>query len=283
MVFRMYIWRDYYGRALFGSYSTRSDDLVLLNQCKVLGVPTKTSDPEIGCQPRYEELIMQNSSLPAGVKTSPLSPSNASTAPNTPSPTHLERSSTESLKSYNKQVDRLTGEEFFFNANLYQPADLMNEDIQKRNLKKLLYGPYYTLKTSRDSRGSSSNKDISTPPTNGARESHTSNNGNTTSEQEIPNCERVNDGSNNSSDNKDNNSNSSKKPEFLVCKEAGCCCIQYFKYALVEGRKEQKLSQRDIVGDQDLFVDLLVKMLEYDQHVRLTCAEALRHPYLEGY
>jgi hypothetical protein len=73
------------------------------------------------------------------------------------------------------------------------------------------------------------------------------------------------------------------KPEFLVCKEAGCCCVQYFKYALVEGRKEQKLSQRDIVGDQDRVTDLLMQMFEFDKDARISCEEALDHPYLEGY
>merc|ERR1712167_70554 len=80
-----------------------------------------------------------------------------------------------------------------------------------------------------------------------------------------------------------NAGNQQPKPDFLVCKEAGCCCVQYFKYALVESRKEQKLSQRDIVSDQEEVADLLVKMLEFDKGARITCEEALDHPYLRGY
>jgi hypothetical protein len=47
--------------------------------------------------------------------------------------------------------------------------------------------------------------------------------------------------------------------------------------------KEQKLSQRDIVGDQDRVTDLLMQMFEFDKDARISCEEALDHPYLEGY
>merc|ERR1712130_1078471 len=111
------------------------------------------------------------------------------------------------LAAYNKKVDELSAEEFFFSKDCYLCNDILCDDERKKNLKKLLFGPYYTWKRTM----------LNSPKTS------------------------------------ETGGSEQKKPEFLVCKEAGCCCVQYFKYALVEGRKEQKLSQRDIVADRGVY------------------------------
>lgn len=243
------------GRALFGGYSTRSDNAVLWNQMKVLGMPTKCSDPEIGQQPRYPELVLdseERKNLTPAISemlnvTPNYSVSEASTAVSTPRCQNADRFSEDvngtspaiqnprERENYCRRVDQLSAEQFFFDKQAFLSCDIIEDDDRKKNLKKLLFGPYYSWKRTQMA---TSNQPLA---------------------QQQP------------------------KPEFLVCKEAGCCCVQYFKYALVEGRKEQKLSQRDIVGDQESVTDLLLKMLEFDQKTRYTCSEALAHPYLNGF